>query len=154
MKNKKTARKYSSPIVAKLLSELTPAEELQHRTKATLAARLDDLINARGWGKSEFAERANKNPSEITKWLSGTHNFTVETLAEIALALDMPVAELFAPKQIQVVNKIKIVVTVKEVEPSIKYVTPMGHLVSGSPNYFSGEHHGVMFPLTTRMHQA
>src|SRR5258708_29449384 len=126
MNNDKKPRKYSSPLIHKILGEITPVQKGQTQTKMTLAANLDDLITARGWGKSEFAEKVNKNPSEITKWLSGTQNFTIDTLAEIALALNMPVAELFAPKQIQVVNKLHIVVTVKEVQPSIKYVTPFG----------------------------
>ena len=36
----------------------------------------------------------------------------------------MPVAELFAPKQVQIVNKVHFVVQVKHVQPSIRYVTP------------------------------
>lgn len=34
-----------------------------------------------------------KNPS--TKWLSGTQNFTVDTLAEIAHVLNLTVSDLF-----------------------------------------------------------
>ena len=30
-----------------------------------------------------------KEPSEISKWLSGTHNFTTNTLVDIGLALDI-----------------------------------------------------------------
>src|SRR5437762_2915917 len=109
MKSKTTARRHASQIIGELLSEITATERFQNNTKMSLAARLNDLITARGWGKSEFAEKVNKNPSEITKWLSGTQNFTIDTLAEIALALNMPVAELFAPKQIQIVNRVHIV---------------------------------------------
>ena len=152
-KNKKTARKFSSPVISKLLSEITPVEKLQTNTKTTLAARLDDLITARGWGKGEFAEKLDKNPSEITKWLSGTQNFTIDTLAEIAAVLNMPVAELFAPKQIQVINKVQVVITVKQVPSSIQYVTPMD-MVGGWSNTYSGSPHGVVLPLTSRMQQA
>jgi transcriptional regulator with XRE-family HTH domain len=125
MMNKKTPRKYTSKVIAQLLGETTPVEALQTNTKMTLAARLDDLITARGWGKSEFAEKVNKNPSEITKWLSGTQNFTLDTLAEIGVVLNIPVSELFAPKRVQVINKVQVVITVKEVQQSIKYVTPL-----------------------------
>jgi transcriptional regulator with XRE-family HTH domain len=125
MMNKKTPRKYTSKVIAQLLDETTPVEALQTNTKMTLAARLDDLITARGWGKSEFAEKVNKNPSEITKWLSGTQNFTLDTLAEIGVVLNIPVSELFAPKRVQVINKVQVVITVKEVQQSIKYVTPL-----------------------------
>jgi transcriptional regulator with XRE-family HTH domain len=125
MMNKKTARKYTSNVITQLLGETTPVEALQTNTKMTLAARLDDLITAQGWGKSEFAEKVNKNPSEITKWLSGTQNFTLDTLAEIGVVLNIPVPELFAPKRVQLINKVQVDITVKEVQQSIKYVTPL-----------------------------
>lgn len=70
--NKKTARKHTSPVINQLLDEITPVEKMQTNIKMTLAARLYDLITARGWSKSEFAQKVNKNPSGITKWLSGT----------------------------------------------------------------------------------
>lgn len=149
--NKKTARKYTSPVINQLLGEITPVEKIQTNTKMTLAARLDDLITARGWGKSEFAEKVNKNPSEITKWLSGTQNFTIDTLAEIGVVLNMPVSELFAPKRVQVINKVQVVITVKEVQQSIKYVTPFSEMVSGFSNIYLGSHHDVILPLTSRL---
>ena len=151
MMNKKTARKYTSPVINQLLGEITPVEKLQTNTKMTLAARLDDLITARGWGKSEFAEKVNKNPSEITKWLSGTQNFTIDTLAEIGVALNMPVSELFAPKRVHVINRVQVVITVKEVQQSIRYVTPFSEVVSGFSNIHLGSQHDVMLSLTSRL---
>ena len=151
MMNKKTARKYTSPVINQLLGEITPVEKLQTNTKMTLAARLDDLITSRGWGKSEFAEKVNKNPSEITKWLSGTQNFTIDTLAEIGVILNMPVSELFAPKRVHVINRVQVVITVKEVQQSIRYVTPFSEMVSGFSNIYLGSHHDVMLPLTSRL---
>jgi transcriptional regulator with XRE-family HTH domain len=35
----------------------------------------------RGLSKLEFAQALGKRPSEVTKWLSGQHNFTIRTLA-------------------------------------------------------------------------
>ena len=151
MMNKKTARKYTSPVINQLLGEITPLEKLQTNTKMTLAARLDDLITARGWGKSEFAEKVNKNPSEITKWLSGTQNFTIDTLAEIGVVLNMPVSELFAPKRVHVINRVQVVISVKEVQQSIRYFTPFSEMVSGFSNIYLGSHHDAMLPLTSRL---
>jgi transcriptional regulator with XRE-family HTH domain len=148
MINKKTARKYSSPFIDQLLGEITPVEKLQAHTKMTLAARLDDLIIAKNWSKSEFAEKVNKNPSEITKWLSGTQNFTIDTLAEIAVALNMPLLELFAPKKIQVINKVQLIIAVKEVQQSIRYVTPLGELVRGETCSHAGSSYNARYPLT------
>lgn len=49
-----------------------------------IATRLDALIKGKGLSKKEFAEAIGKRPSEITKWLSGQHNFTLRTLAMLS----------------------------------------------------------------------
>ncbi|HEX9513995.1 MAG TPA: helix-turn-helix transcriptional regulator [Puia sp.] len=150
MNNDKKPRKYSSPLIHKILGEITPVQKGQTQTKMTLAANLDDLITARGWGKSEFADKVNKNPSEITKWLSGTHNFTIDTLAEIAVALNMPVVELFAPAPMQVVNKVHMEIVVKDVPQSIPYLTPFAAVRDRMINFYTGIYRGGILPLTAR----
>jgi transcriptional regulator with XRE-family HTH domain len=142
MKNNKPARKHSSTIVNQFLDDTSPAEKLQTSSKMALAVRLDDLIKTKGWGKSEFAEIVGKSPSEITKWLSGTQNFTIDTLAEIAVALKVPLSELFTARQQQVVNNIHIVLTSKEPSQTTPYMTPvtteteslLAHCVTSSPD--------------------
>lgn len=87
---------HSSQIVRRLLDKLTPAERFQSSTKMMLAARLGDLILERKLSKEEFAVKMNKSPIEIAQWLSGTYNFTLDTLPEIAVVLEIAVAELLA----------------------------------------------------------
>ncbi len=147
MKNKTTARKHSSKLLKELLSELTPIEKMQSSTKMTLAARIEDLITARGWGKSEFAEKANKNPSEITKWLSGTQNFTIDTLSEIAITLGMSISELFG--QNQIINKVQFVISSKSLMPSIPYYTPFESNESGLFRYNSDNYMNMMTSLVS-----
>lgn len=49
-----------------------------------IADRLDSLIKEKGLTKKEFAEAIGKRPSEVTKWLSGQHNFTIRTLSMLS----------------------------------------------------------------------
>jgi len=81
------SKEYESAVVADLLSEITGAEQEKTDKLMHLAARIDDAIKAKGWNKSNFANAMHKHPSEITKWLSGTHNFSVKTLFEIEAVL-------------------------------------------------------------------
>src|SRR5262245_11985109 len=120
-KKHKAAKKYSSALISELLNDTTPAEKLQIRTKMQLAARLHDYIIAAGLRKGAFDEKVNKKPSEISKWLSGTHNFTIDTLCEIALALNIPIAELFAFQQMQTINKSQIIITAKVPRPDVPF---------------------------------
>lgn len=49
---------------------------------------LDDL----GLNRKQFAERMGRQPSEVTRWLSGSHNFTSDLLEEISIALGRPIS--------------------------------------------------------------
>ena len=49
-----------------------------------IAERLESLIKEKGLSKKEFADAIGKRPSEVTKWLSGQHNFTLRTLAMLS----------------------------------------------------------------------
>ena len=46
-----------------------------------ISNRINDLMVERGLSKLEFANALGKRPSEITKWLSGQHNFTIRTIS-------------------------------------------------------------------------
>ncbi|WP_439504863.1 helix-turn-helix domain-containing protein [Sediminibacterium sp.] len=88
------ARKYKSPLIDELLKQVTPLEMEQAKLKMQLAAKIEDLIKSKSWSKSEFAEKIGKHPSEITKWLSGTQNFTIDTLIEIAFIFKIKLSDL------------------------------------------------------------
>jgi transcriptional regulator with XRE-family HTH domain len=57
--------------------------------KMSLAKKIYESILRKGMNQKDFAESLKKNPSEISKWLSGTHNFTIETIFEIERVLNI-----------------------------------------------------------------
>ena len=145
------AKRHSSALVSQVLAETSPAEKVQVSTKMAIAARLDDLLTERGWGKKEFAGKVYKSPSEITKWLSGTHNFTVDILAEIAVVFGLSVAELLALRPPQVVEKLHFVVKGKEAGPGVRYLTPVSTQKGSLSNYRAASNDRALLPLTTRI---
>ena len=118
------ARKYNSSKLQELLDEVSPLEMEQTKIKMQLAARIEDIMRAKGWNKSQFAAKMGKNPSEITKWMSGTQNFTVDILTEIASTFDIEITALFSKQQIQVVHRQDIVVKSVDAPVGIKLKTP------------------------------
>lgn len=122
------ARKYKSSKLQALLDELSPVEMEQSKIKMQIAARIEDFMNAKGWNKTTFAEKFDKNPSEITKWLSGTQNFTVDVLTEIASTLGVEIIDLFGRQQIQVVYRKEFVVKSNAFPTSIKVSTTYNKL--------------------------
>jgi transcriptional regulator with XRE-family HTH domain len=96
-KNKaKPAEGHSSKVLKSLLDEISPKEQKRTENRMLLAARIDDARKAKGWSQNEFAAQMGKSPSEISKWLSGTHNFTSDTLWDIEEKLDV---ELISVKE-------------------------------------------------------
>ncbi len=51
-------------------------------------------MKAKGWNKLQFAIEIQKKPSVISRWLSGTHNFTSDTLSDIGLLLGIDLFQL------------------------------------------------------------
>ena len=49
------------------------------------------LCTKKGLNKKQFAEALGKRPNEITRWLSGEHNFTISTLAMLSTFFGQPI---------------------------------------------------------------
>lgn len=66
----------------------TPAElKTQLRFSDSIAEKLDKLLKERGMSQRDLAKNTGKTEAEVSRWLGGTHNFTLRTLAKISIAL-------------------------------------------------------------------
>lgn len=61
---------------------------------ADLVVRINQLLCEQNISKKELAERLDKNQSEISKWLSSEHNFTLRSLAKLSSELGEPLLEI------------------------------------------------------------
>lgn len=61
-------------------------EQVKYEIELSFAIsnKIDALMKERGLSKKQFADQIGKRPSEITRWLSGQHNFTLFTLAMLS----------------------------------------------------------------------
>lgn len=59
-----------------------------------ISDRIDQLMHERGLSKKQFADALGRRPSEITKWLSGQHNFTIATIAKISAFFGQPLVSV------------------------------------------------------------
>ena len=57
--------------------------------KMALAAIMREELRRREISQSKFAKLMDRHRPEITKWLSGRHNFTLDTLFEIESKLNI-----------------------------------------------------------------
>jgi len=91
--NKKYGAKKANAL-DQLLAKINPGEQAVMNDRMTIAANVDELLKQKGWSKKVFAEKLGKEPSVITRWLSGTHNFTTETLSEIRMIFGVTLVDL------------------------------------------------------------
>lgn len=56
--------------------------------KRIAAQQIHQALIRKGLSRKQLADMMGKNPSEITRWLSGEHNFTIGLLSQISEALD------------------------------------------------------------------
>ncbi len=80
---------YSSIILKEFSDNISTKDSIRAEKKMMLAAKIGDAIKAKGWKGKDLAEELKKSPSEISKWLSGTHNFTTDTLWDIEQILNI-----------------------------------------------------------------
>lgn len=76
--------KRAKTSLRELLSDISPEERAEARLSFQISNRLDFLMKEKGLSKKQFADAIGKRPSEITRWLSGEHNFTISTLAMLS----------------------------------------------------------------------
>lgn len=83
-----TNTNYTSDLVNNLLSHISPAEQARIDYKMKMAAKIHAGLKASGWKSLDLARELHlKSPSLVSKWLSGTHNFTMDTLLDIQRVL-------------------------------------------------------------------
>jgi transcriptional regulator with XRE-family HTH domain len=83
------AREYDSPILRRIEARIPKELSEQIDRRMGLAVKISDTLRARGLTNQEFAFMMGKKPSEVSRWLSGTHNFTTETLWQMERVLNV-----------------------------------------------------------------
>lgn len=67
--------------------------EIRHTVDLSfqIVDRIDEILKAKGLKQKDLALRLGKKESEISRWMRGTHNFTINKLIAIENALGEPI---------------------------------------------------------------
>ena len=79
----KVTKRRATGALANLMANINPTSLEKTRNKMLLAAKIADAMRSRGLSQKQMATEMDKTESEISEWLSGDRNFTVDTLTEI-----------------------------------------------------------------------
>ena len=79
----------TSTLFQQALSEVPKDLKIQIDLSFALADKLDAILNEKGLSQKEFAKMIGKTEAEVSRWLGGTHNFTLKTIAKISSVLNV-----------------------------------------------------------------
>lgn len=74
-------------ILDEIRSTISPEMKMQMELSVAIANRIYDILEAKGMSQKDFAHKLGKTETEVSRWLSGTHNLTLATLCKISAAL-------------------------------------------------------------------
>ena len=73
---------------------ISPEMKMQMEISVSIANRIYDILEEKGMSQKDLARLLGKTETEVSRWLSGTHNLTLSTLCKIASALGENIVEV------------------------------------------------------------
>lgn len=80
-------RRKAKGFLGELLSEPPTATYYKTRNRMLVAAKIATALRQQGMTQRQLADMTGKSTSEVSEWLSGDRNMTIDTLTDISRAL-------------------------------------------------------------------
>ena len=80
-------KKKATGVLGRMIAEVDPVKLAKTRNRMIVAAKIADAMKAKNLNQKQFAKLMGRTESEISDWLSGDRNFTIDTLFDIVQAL-------------------------------------------------------------------
>lgn len=75
--------------LSQMIASTSKADVEKMSNRLLLASKIGSALKNAGISQKRFSEMMNRTESEVSSWLSGDRNFTVDTLTEISIALNI-----------------------------------------------------------------
>lgn len=77
-----------NPIMQAIRETTPPEVSKQVDIAVRIANRVYELLEKKAMSQKDLAKKLGKTETEVSRWLSGTHNLTIATIAKLSVALD------------------------------------------------------------------
>jgi len=103
-----------SKVAERMMAKMPQDVKIFVDKYADIVIRVNQLLKEKKFTQKDLAEKMEKNPSEISKWLGGNHNFTLRSIAKLEAELGETI--LYVPKRLsfQSISEKKMHFTVKK----------------------------------------
>lgn len=108
-------------IISNFLSEQgSPEIEKLVEKNMAIANKIHEILQSKGLKAADLARMLDKKPSEISKWLTGTHTFTTKTITKIETVLGSEIIHIEPQKEYVY---LKVMLSNAELEEEVAFET-------------------------------
>ncbi len=75
-------------VLSDIRSRIKPENKAFVRKNLEISNQIQAILDEKGWSQKDFAQKLGKHESEVSKWLSGLHNLTLESIAKMEAVLE------------------------------------------------------------------
>lgn len=87
----------ASGVLGRMLANIDELSLAKTRNRMKVAAKIADSMRTNGLNQKQLAQKMGKTESEVSEWLSGDRNFTLDTLTEIEQTLNVSLLDTNKP---------------------------------------------------------
>ncbi len=84
-----------SKIIEERRRQVSPEVRERVSLSFQIVDRIHEILEERNLRQKDLALMLGKSEAEISKWMRGTHNFTIDTVVAIEEALQAPVLQVY-----------------------------------------------------------
>lgn len=85
-------------VLGRMLANMDELSLAKTRNRMLMAAKIADAMRSCGMNQKQLALKMGKTESEVSEWLSGDRNFTLDTLTEIEHTLKVSLLDTESPR--------------------------------------------------------
>ncbi len=83
----------------RISARVPPETRSQVSKTLDIVGRIQSILESKGMSQKDLASALGKSPSEISRWMSGLHNFELKTLVKIEEALGEEIFVVVIPTE-------------------------------------------------------
>lgn len=95
----------TNKLMDSIRDTISPEIKKQTELSVSIANRIYEILEEKKLTQKDLAHLLGKTETEVSRWLSGTHNLTMATIAKISTALGEDIIQTTLSKNRKVQNK-------------------------------------------------
>lgn len=89
----------TNKLMDEIRQTMTPEMKKQMELSVSIANRIYEILEEKGMSQKDLAHALGKTETDVSRWLSGTHNLTTATIAKISIALGQDIIQVVRPRK-------------------------------------------------------